>query len=242
MKNISSAYLSIIITCYNEETKIAKDIEAVKSFIDNLKKTVELIIVDDRSNDKTVEIVKEKQKIYPWIKLMSVKGNIHGKGIGLKKGIMAATGQYIMFADAGLCVPYNNALLGLKQLEDGADVAIGSRALKRSIIPHRQAWYRQLGSRLFWLLLKLFMGLPRGIRDTQCGFKLYTHDAAINLYKNSFTPGFMIDIETILRAKKLKYKVSQFPVAWTNDSDSRFNIFSGSIKNFKELWNIKQGF
>lgn len=240
MEISNNPYLSIVITCFNEEKKIGRDIEAVSNFINKINKQVELIIVDDRSSDNTVKIVKEKQKKYVWVELLAVEGNLHGKGVGLKKGIMAASGKYIMFADAGLCVPYENALVGLGDLKKGADVAIGSRTHSKSTISRHQKWYRRLGSRLFWLLLKLFMGIPQDIKDTQCGFKIYTNKSAKALYKNSFTPAFMIDIETILRARKLNYNISQFPVTWRSDQDSRFNIFSGSIKNFKELWEIKK--
>lgn len=239
MENIKP-YLSIVITCFNEEKKIGRDIEAVSLFIKTINKPVELIIVDDRSSDKTIEVVKQKQKKYTWVSLLLVKGNIHGKGVGLKVGILAAQGKYVMFADAGLCVPYENALLGIEQLNKGADVAIGSRTHSKSLISRKQRWYRRIGSRIFWLLLKLFMGIPRGIKDTQCGFKIYTNKAAKMLYKDSFTPAFMIDIETLVRAKKLNYQISQFPVTWTSDQDSRFNIFPGTIKIFKELWEIKK--
>jgi len=232
-------YLSIVITCYNEEAKIGRDIEAVNDFISKIKKPIELIIVDDRSHDNTIKIVKEKQKKYPWVKLLSVKGEIHGKGIGLKIGIMAAKGKYIMFADAGLCVPYKYARDGINKLKEGYDCALASRASKKSTITKKQPLYRQIGSKLFGFIVRNLLGIPRSIKDTQCGFKIYKNEVAKKLFRELKTNGFMFDSEIILRAKKAKYKMATFPVEWKNDDDTKFRPLSGSLVILKDLLKMK---
>ncbi len=231
--------VSIVITTYNEESKIGQDIEAIKEFIDEFKKPVELIITYDRSTDRTVEIIKTKQKKYPWVKLIHIKGKVFGKGIGLKTGIEAAIGKYIMFTDAGLCVPYKYTIDGINKLKDGYDCALATRASKKSSITKKQPLYRQIGSRIFSLIIRNLLGIPRNIKDTQCGFKIYKNEVAKKLFGELQTNGFMFDTEIILRAKKAKYKMATFPVEWKSDDDTKFKPISGSLTIIKDLINMK---
>lgn len=239
MPSTNQINLSIIITTYNEEAKIGQDIEAVREFIDNYKKSTELIITYDRSNDDTVNIIKSKQKKYSWVKLIHVKGKAFGKGIGLKTGVKAATGKYIMFADAGLCVPYRYTIDGINKLKDGYDCALATRASKKSTITKKQPLYRQIGSRIFSLIIRNLLGIPKNIKDTQCGFKIYKNKVAKKLFGNLKTNGFMFDSEIILRAKKAKYKMATFPVEWKSDDDTKFKPISGSLTIIKDLIKMK---
>lgn len=239
MLPINQIYLSIVITTYNEETKIGQDIEAVKEFVKTLKKSVELIITYDRCTDRTVKIIKEKQKKYSWIKLIKVPGNEFGKGIGLKTGVAAATGKYVMFADAGLCVPYKYVINGINKIKEGYDCALATRASKKSHITKKQPLYRQLGSRFFGIIVRNLLGIPKNIKDTQCGFKVYKREVAKKLFGGLKTNGFMFDSEIILRAKKTKYKMATFPVEWKSDDDTKFKPISGSITILKDLLQMK---
>lgn len=235
----SKYFLSVVIPCHNEEKKIAKDVQEAYKFATREGWDIEVLVVDDGSVDHTAGVVKELQKQYSSLRLLSEKTN-HGKGYALKKGIMEARGEYILFADAGYCVPFKDVKKGMELLENGIDVATGSRALELSTIKRKQSWYRQIGAKLFWIILKLFIGLPQSIRDTQCGFKVFPQEIAKSLFKDAFTEGFMIDIEVLLRAKKLGYKIEEFPVTWSSDADTRFKVFSGMMRNFKELFKIKR--
>jgi len=230
--------ISIIIPAYNEEKKIEKDIREVIGFLRKAKIKGEIIVSTDGVTDQTNNIVKKLQKEFKELKLLAEKQKI-GKGAAIKKGVKIATGKYIMFADAGLCVPYRFIKDGIDKIEEGYDCALASRASKKSIITKGQPIYRRIGSMAFGFLVRNAIGVPRNIKDTQCGFKIYKKDVAKKLFNDLRTESFMFDIELILKAKKEKYKMTQFPVRWSNDADTKFNPITGSIINIKDLLKIK---
>lgn len=231
--------LSIVIPAYNEEKKIVKDIEAVYKFFNENSFNGELVIVDDGSSDDTKKIVQSQIKNYPNLKLVDY-GENKGKGYALRKGMVEAQGKYILFADSGLCVPFKCALQGIELLKDGSDIAIGSRRGKNneSTIVIQQPLYRRAGSKVFYFLIKAINLIPKGIYDTQCGFKLFKKEAAHKIYSECFTDGFMIDIESLRRAVKLNYKVTPFSIEWSNDPDTRYNPLFGSFQNLLQIVNI----
>jgi dolichyl-phosphate beta-glucosyltransferase len=152
---------------------------------------------------------------------------------------MAATrGAVVMFADAGLCVPYEDADVGRALLDRGADVAIGSRRTAGTAIVQAQPLYRRLGSRAFWLVIRTGFAFSAAVHDTQCGFKLFKGEVGRRLYAACRVDRMMIDIEMLCRAARLGYTVAEFPVHWTNDPDTRFKPISGSWQNAAELARI----
>lgn len=235
MKNY---YLSIIIPAYNEEKKIEKDIREAFNYFRKREILGEVIVSTDGVTDNTNKIVNNLKKEFPNLSLLSKKEKI-GKGAAIKRGVLAARGKYIMFSDAGLCVPFKFIDVGIKMLEDGYDLALGSRTDKSTIIKRKQPFYRILGSRIFSLLVEYVLGVPSHIKDTQCGFKIYKVNIAKRLFKDLETPTMMFDLEHILRAKKYKYKIATFPVEWSNDPDTKFNPIGGSFKILQELYDIK---
>ena len=235
MKNY---YLSIIIPAYNEEKKIGRDIREAFNYLKKNKILGEVIVSTDGVTDDTNKIVRTLMNEFPDLILLTKKKKI-GKGAAIKRGVFLAKGKYIMFADAGLCVPFKFIDSGIKKLEEGYDLALGDRADKSALIKYRQPLYRRIGSKVFGLIIKYALGLPSHIKDTQCGFKIYKHDVAKRLFKDLKTPTMMFDLEHILRAKKYNYKIATFPIEWSNDPDTKFSPMSGTIKNFKETYNIK---
>src|SRR5262245_60171573 len=151
--------------------------------------------------------------------------------------MLQAKGRFRLFADAGLCVPFSEAAKGLALLESGADVVIGSRKLAESQVVEKQAGYRRIGSAVFGLLVRNWMGLRYS--DTQCGFKLFTAQAAERLFSSARIDGFMFDAETLVNARRLGLTVREFPVEWRADPDSRYKPFSGSLRNLFELVRIQ---
>jgi len=236
--NNSKTYLSIIIPAYNEEKKIKNDIIQAFNFLRKEKINGELIISTDGITDNTNKIVKNLQNKYKNLILLTEINKV-GKGFAIKKGVSIATGKYIMFADAGYCVPFKFINDGLKLIRKGYDCVLASRIEQTSHIEQAQPLYRQIGSKIFGFTVRILMGIPKVVRDTQCGFKIYKKNVAKKLFNQLKTKGFMFDIELILRAKKLNYKINTFPVSWSNDFDTKFNPISGSMKNFKELFSIK---
>lgn len=230
--------LSIIIPAYNEEKKIKKDISEASKFIENAPITGEIIVSTDGVTDRTNTIVEELQKEYDNLFLLWDKDKI-GKGAAIQKAVAQARGKFIMFADAGLCVPYSYALQGLEVLLSGNDCAIGSRAEDRSKILKKQPLYRVIGSRIFKTLIHAVLQIPSHIKDTQCGFKLYKRRAAKKVFSELKTKRMMFDIEIILRLKKHGFTMEPFPVEWKNDLDTKFDPVKGSWDILKDLYQIK---
>ncbi|MBI2596928.1 glycosyltransferase [Candidatus Daviesbacteria bacterium] len=231
-------YLSLIIPAYNEEKKIERDVKEAFTHFKQKKITAEVIVSTDGITDNTNKIVQELQKEYPHLVLIAKEQKI-GKGAAIKKGVEKAKGKYIMFADAGYCVPFKFISSGIKKLEEGYDLAFADRGDKKTIMRNNQPLYRKIGSRAFGILVKYILGVPRHIRDTQCGFKIYKRDVAKSLFGDLETDGMMFDLEHILRAKKSNFNIGVFPIEWKNDSDTKFDPISGGLDSIREIYNIK---
>jgi dolichyl-phosphate beta-glucosyltransferase len=231
--------LSIVIPAFNEEGKIQQDIRNAHDFlVAELGGNGEIIAVDDGSSDETTSRARAMAAGVPELRVIRYAPN-RGKGHALRKGIARSLGQYVMFADAGSCVPYEDALRGLELCYQGADLAHGSRRRSGSRLHGSQPTYRRLGSALFRTLTRTFMGIPRHISDTQCGFKIYRGEQARRLYGETITDGFMFDIEVIRRATREGMRIAEFPVHWTSDWDTRYRPIRGSFANLGELVRIR---
>lgn len=229
--------LSVVIPAYNEENKIHRDIKAVYDYFNENSINGELIIVDDGSRDNTFNVASEFKNKYPSLTVLTYKKN-RGKGYAIKTGMFEASGKHILFADAGLCVPYKCVKPGIELLESGSDIAIGSRRTSETKIVQKQPFYRRLGSTIFHFLIKTFSIIPPGIQDTQCGFKIFKKEVAHKIFQRLFTEKFMWDIEMLRIAQKEKYKIGVFPVEWSNDPDTKFRPYIGSIENMIQILNI----
>lgn len=230
--------LSIVIPAFKESAKIERDISAAASFLKEHAIQGEIILVDDGSPDDTAAVARKLKGTYHELRVVTYANN-RGKGHAIAQGILHSQGDYVMFADAGLCVPYNIALIGLTMLELGmCDIAHGSRRMRGSI-RKAQPRYRRLGSNAFSLVIHTLMGIPRYIADTQCGFKIYRGSVARALYSQLVTDGFMFDTEIILRALRSSYRLLEFPVLWSNDADTRYDPVKGTVRNFRELLGIR---
>lgn len=233
--------LSIIIPAYNESSKIARDIDAAARFLALAQLKGEIIVVDDGSVDDTASVAGIVARP-TGITLRVLRNAEHrGKGFAVRTGVLQASGQYVMFADSGLPVPYGNALRGLRLLQQGScELAHASRRLPESVIQRPQPRQRRLFSFCFRWFAVLFMKIPARLSDTQCGFKLYRGEVARELYGQCFTDGFMFDIEIILRALQSGYRIAEFPVEWTCDPDSRLSVTRSPWFIVRELFAIKK--
>lgn len=235
--------LSVVIPIYNEQSKIGNDIDAALAFFIKQQLQGEIIVVNDGSEDQSIEVVQKKVDDHPKeVQLISYHPN-RGKGFALKKGILAASGNLIMFADSGNCVPLADARKGFELINSNeADIAHGSRHLSQSVIVFPRKWYRILFSYLFRKIIKKHFSIPREFTDTQCGFKVYKKEMAYQLYDQLQTEGFMFDIEIILLAQQYGYQIKEFPITWRTDYDSRIQISKNLTKIVQELRVIKKRF
>ena len=233
--------LSIVIPAFEESKKIAGDVEAAAAFLGGNHFTGQIIVVDDGSKDNTAEAARNVE-IPPDIELKVIRYQKHrGKGYAVRRGMKDTGGQYVMFADSGGCVPYEDTLRGLELLKSGAcDIAHGSRKMRGCHIEKAQSLYRRLCSRVFHWFVIHDMKIPAEFTDTQCGFKIYKGDVARHLYGQCITDGFAFDIEIIMRAQKAGYRIKEFPIDWTCDRDSRLSPTRSSWHVLCELMTIRR--
>ena len=231
--------LSIVIPAFNESGKIASDIKDAGEFLHNNNLSGEIIVVDDGSKDGTAEAAKNCESEIS-VQIISYFPN-KGKGYAIRKGMAGTTGRYAMFADSGSCIPYEEALRGLELIKDGkCDIAHGSRKTAGCHILKSQSLYRRICSKLFHWFVIYDMKIPAEFSDTQCGFKIYRGDIARELYARCITDGFMFDIEIIMRAQRRGCRISEFPVDWTCDRDSRLSPTRSAWRVFSELMTIRR--
>ncbi len=233
--------LSIVIPAYNEAAKIARDVDAAARFLVDQRLAGEILVVDDGSQDDTSKVA-EAVPVPPGIERKVIRYAPHrGKGCAVRTGMVATRGEYALFADSGLCVPFGNALRGLELLRKGTcEIAHGSRKMAGSLLKVPQPAYRRLLSRVFRAVVLDLMGIPHNLTDTQCGFKVYRGDVARELYRDCRSDGFVFDIEVLMRAQHRGFTVREFPVEWVCDLDSRLRPTRNLFGILLELVRIKR--
>ena len=240
MTTVSDAIsLSVVIPVYNEEKNIRETLRKVSAFLSLKKISWEIIVVSDGSTDKTHEIldaVLQEQPASPF-KVLKVKDN-HGKGYASRAGILEARGRYVLMTDADLSAPIKEVDKLIVAIEKGADVAIGSRAVRSPGCDVRQSLRRRISGRIFNFFVQLFV--LRGIQDSQCGFKCFTNSAAKRIFPLQKLEGFSFDVEILFLARKCGYKIAEVPVMWSQGLDSRISLLRDSIRMLKDLLKIKK--
>ena len=203
----------------------------------------EVLVVDDGSTDNTVAMAERFRAAHPEVRLLRNPGN-RGKGYSVRHGMLAATGDWVLFSDADLSAPIEelDKLLEAATRAEAA-VAIGSRALDRSLIAVHQSWLRENAGRVFNLLMRLITGLP--FHDTQCGFKLFAHRAAQEVFRRQRLERFGFDPEVLYLARKLGFKAVEVPVRWSHAEGTKVSMLRDSLNMFLDLarirWNHLRG-
>lgn len=224
--------LSIVIPAYNEQWRIPTTLIDIIDYIDENKINAEVIVVDDGSSDATCEVVRKFERIRPCVRLLRIPKN-NGKGHAVRSGVLNAYGKLVLFTDADGSTPISELRRLTHAIDNGADVAIGSRALvsedtKVSTLPHR----KYLG-RMFNLFVNVFV-LP-SIADTQCGFKLFTESAARFLFERQKSRGFSFDVEILFIAQRAGFKIAEVPINWTNAPGSKVRLIRDSAKMLLDI-------
>ena len=233
---------SIVVPAYNERARILPTLEAVIAAVRSHGWSAEVIVVNDGSTDETASLVKNFALTAPEVRLMENPGN-RGKGYSVRSGLLHALGEIVMFTDADLSAPIDEAQRLFDAIAAGADIAIGSRWLATSRQTHRQPLYRQLFGRCFNMLTRAVMGLPYA--DTQCGFKAFTRQAAQTVFQLQTIERWGFDPEILFIARKRGFRVQEVPVSWAHDARSRISYLRDGLQMLKELaivrWNALIG-
>lgn len=208
---------SIVVPAYNERARIGKTVEQILSHLRRQAWNAEVVIVDDGSRDETFQIASQFAAENPQVRVIQNPGN-QGKGYSVRNGMLNARGEILLFTDADLSSPIAEAVKLFAALEQGADVAIGSRWLDPSLQFQRQPLKRRVMSRTFNLYLRGLLAFP--YRDTQCGFKAFTRRAAQMIFPRQRITRWGFDPEILYLAHSLGLKVAEVPVSWGHDERS----------------------
>ena len=228
----SGRHLSVVIPAYNEEKRLARGLHSVLDYLESQEFASEIIVVDDGSTDRTLSLAKKfGEKIAGRSGKVSFEAvaNVKnvGKGYSVARGMDLARGERVLFTDVDLSAPIGQADELASWLDKGYDVAIGSRRLPDSQV-EPQPFHRRLMGLFFGLLTSLIV--VKGFRDTQCGFKMYTHEAAKAIASRQVMPGFVFDVEQLFIAKRLGFKVAEVPVFWADDRETKVRVMSDPLK------------
>ncbi|MBI5102924.1 MAG: glycosyltransferase family 2 protein [Nitrospirae bacterium] len=228
--------LSVVIPTFNEELRIPGTIEKMSAYLDGMDLDYEIIVVDDGSSDGTVRLLGELGKRFSGLRLLTLGENT-GKGAAVRKGVLASRGSLVLMSDADMSTPIEEIERLLPYMRDGIDIALGSRGLRESDLEIRQPWYREWMGKTFNLLVR-GLGI-RGIKDTQCGFKLFKGDIARRLFAQSSINGFSFDVEILFIAAREDCSVKEVPIRWLNSPASKVNILWDPVVMLIELLRIK---
>lgn len=230
----SQPIASVIIPAWNEERRIGSSLQRVAAFVREQSEPIEVLVVDDGSNDGTVPIVEALIQDQPFIRLIR---NPHGgKGAAVRTGVSQGQGQYLVISDTDLSVPIEELPKFLPPALDGYDVAIASREAKgaRRI---GEPQYRHLMGRVFNLLVRL-VAVPR-IQDTQCGFKAFRRDVAHRVFPLQTIEGWGFDVEVLFIARRLGFQIVEVPVIWYYGAESKIRPFHDTIGMLHDLWRVR---
>jgi len=237
-----SPQYSIVIPAYNESARIGRALAEVLRTLDEKHWSAEVLVVNDGSTDSTATIVEDFAAKDSRVRLIQNPTN-RGKGYSVRNGLLHGSGNIVMFTDADLSSPMDEAERLFDAIRDGADVAIGSRWLERSRQTIHQPLYRQIFGRCFNMVTRMVMRLP--FADTQCGFKAFTRSAAQTIFQLQRIERWGFDPEILFIALKRGYHIREVPVTWGHDERSRISYLRDGIKMLEELvyvrWNSLAG-
>jgi dolichyl-phosphate beta-glucosyltransferase len=222
----SEIELSVVVPAFNESARIGASLQKICRYLSAKGMGFEIIVVDDGSTDDTAEKVRTAAAGDCAIRLVSYAPN-RGKGRAVKTGMLTSRGRRVLMTDADLSAPIEDLHLLSDAMEDGCEVAIGSRGHKDSIITTHQPLYRELGGKMVGLAIRTLA--VRGIKDSQCGFKLFDGDFARRLFEKSVIDGYACDVEALYLAARMGGRIREVAIHWGHCEGSKVRPFADAI-------------
>lgn len=230
--------ISIVIPCFNEERTVRKNISLVSEYLDNKFDFFEIIATNDGSSDNTLlELRKAHSEDNVPLRIVNSKTN-KGKGAAVVNGILKSKNEIVMFMDADLAIPINELEKFLVEIEKGNDMVIASRFISRIKILKPVLWYRSIMEKVFRILRMIIIN-NYDIQDTQCGFKVFTREAALRIFPLLTIKRFSFDAEVTFLAKKMGFKIKELPITLQNPRESHIRIVRDSANMFFDLLKIR---
>lgn len=228
--------LSIVIPAYNEAQRLPTSLKRVFTWLDEVGANAEVLVVDDGSQDATLQVARDLAGAEPRLRVFGLQRN-RGKGAAVRRGVEEAQRDWVLFSDADLSTPIEEVLRLAAAIEAGHEVAIGSRDVVDSAIERHQPWYREAMGRTFNRIVQT-LAMP-GIRDTQCGFKLFSATAAKRSFSRMTIEGFAFDVEVLFIARRLGYPIAEVGVRWINDERTTVDPLRDSAKMLFDVARIR---
>ena len=232
---MSNPLLSIIIPAYNEEARLPNTLDQVTAFLNSQTYLAEVLVVENGSRDRTLEIAREYSRRFPYLKALHVDGR--GKGLAVRVGMLQATGDYRFICDADLSMPIKEVNRFIPPLLPVMDVAIASREAPGAVRYH-EPLYRHLTGRFYNLVVRV-LALP-GLQDTQCGFKCFRGAVANEIFPLQTTTGWSFDVEVLFIARQRGYRIVEIPIPWYFSPDSKVHILRDLTRVVLDLIAIRR--
>ncbi len=226
--------LSIVLPAYNEEARLHSTLGQVFDFLKDQDYTAEVIVVENGSHDKTLAIAQSFAKEHPGLTVLQEP--LPGKGSAVRKGMLAASGDYRFMCDADLSMPIVEVNRFIPPALDDFDLAISSREAPGAV-RYDEPEYRHLGGRAINLIIRS-LALP-GIHDTQCGFKCFHAPIAEDLFKHQTLTGWSFDIELLYLARRRAYRIVEIPIPWYFNADTKLSPVRDALQMVLDIWSIR---
>jgi dolichyl-phosphate beta-glucosyltransferase len=227
--------LSIVIPSYNEELRLPATLKQIAAYIGGSHRSVEVIVVDDGSRDGTVAVAESFRSEIPTLRVVS-NGQNRGKGYSVRHGMQEAHGRIVLFTDADLSAPIEEVEKLLPAMQTN-DVAIGSRAVDRSLITVHESPFREFAGIIFNKIVRLILRLP--FVDTQCGFKTFRREECRLIFEQQTIERFGFDPELLYLARHHGLRSVEIPVRWGHSPATKVNMFRDSVQMFLDVFIIR---